>query len=220
MQTFILFLTPRCRSPLLILGRSQVQPLALAQSSIVIPTSRDTMHAERYTDGMRSAYTVLGLVLVAVVGGAYFFLYGPNGLAGTSSAVNNIPSPVAVPFTPLVSGAKSTVTTRVNYLITSADQLNKLWKMIDATSTPPAVDFNKNAVIAVFAGQQPTTGYAIVVAKIEDSTARNVSLTLAKPSANCVEGQIVTAPYEIVAIPATTLPLAHTDQTITATCTN
>ncbi len=172
---------------------------------------------------MKDTSVIIGMAAIAVVIGVVIFLNG--GISNTQSAATGANNPVpvqavAVPFTKIVSGTESKVSTRVNYLITSPSELSKLWGMISATGTPPAVDFTTHAVIAVFAGRQPTTGYAIAVAKIEDSTTRNVSLTIAKPDTTCTEGQTVTAPYEIVTVPATTLPLAHTDQVVTKTCTN
>jgi len=140
-----------------------------------------------------------------------------NGGIGTSnslfatSASSNSQQTAAIPFTKITSGTESKVRMRVNYLITSADELRQLWGMVSATGTPPAVDFKKNAVIAVFAGEQPTVGHVIEVSKIEDSTVRNVSLTIMKPDTNCMVAQTVTAPYEIVAMPATALPLTHQD---------
>jgi len=160
-----------------------------------------------------------GVALVAIAIGVAVFISGKGNLQSTSSAVaDNQSSVVSVPFTKLVQGTHSTIEKRVNYFITSPTQLSELWKMISATGTPPKVDFNKDAVIAVFAGQQPTTGYAIEVSKVLDSSSRLVSITLAKPDGNCITGQSLTAPYEIVAVPATTLPLAHEDVWTTVGC--
>src|SRR5665811_1832324 len=97
-----------------------------------------------------------------------------------------------VPFTKIAQGMQSNVSTRANYLITSPSALSKLWKLIDATTTPPEIDFNRDAVVAVFAGERPTTGYAISVAKIEDTGMRTVSVTIAKPDTTCMTGQAFT----------------------------
>jgi hypothetical protein len=170
----------------------------------------------------RDSLIILGVALMAVAIGVGVFLSGRGEVPNTSlSAAANTQQPaVIVPFTPLVSGSQSKVTTRVNYVITSPDQLNKLWKMVDAVGTPPKVDFSKDAVIAVFAGQQSTAGYAISVSKIVDSGARMVSVTIQKPGDTCMVGQVLTAPYEIVAIPTTSLPLAHEDVSTTVSCQN
>ncbi|MDD3531262.1 MAG: protease complex subunit PrcB family protein [Candidatus Pacebacteria bacterium] len=164
----------------------------------------------------RDRLIIVGVALVAVCTGVYLFL---SGKFSDMPLPSNAPAAATtVPFTPLVSGSQSAVTDRVNYFITSSDQLSELWKMINASSTPPKVDFNKDAVIAVFAGQQPTTGYVIKVSKIVDSSARLVSITIAKPAESCISGESLTAPYELVAVPLTALPLAHEDLLATANC--
>ncbi len=168
----------------------------------------------------RDTLIVAGVALVAVAIGTYFFLSGNLQNTAASVVSENQQSAVAVPFTPLVSGVHSKVTPRVNDVIPSSTQLSELWNMVDATGAPPKVDFSKNAVIAVFAGQQPTAGYAITVSKIVDSGARLVSVTIKKPDSTCTVGKVVTAPYELVAIPTTTLPFAHEDLSATASCSN
>ncbi|MFA6519739.1 MAG: protease complex subunit PrcB family protein [Candidatus Paceibacterota bacterium] len=167
---------------------------------------------------MKDTPIIAGIALLAVAIGVYFFLSGDVKNSSPASVSESQTSAVAVPFTPLVSGTRSTIAERVNYFITSSTQLNELWKLVDAKGQPPKVDFTKEAVIAVFAGQQPTGGYAIQVSKIVDSGARLVSITIQKPDDSCKPKVVVTMPYEIVTIPATTLPLAHEDILTTVPC--
>ncbi len=159
-------------------------------------------------------FILIGVAIVAVGIGVFVFSSGRGDLSDTSS------SAVAVPFTEIAKGSQSAIERRVNYLITSSSQFGELWKMITATGTPPKIDFKTHAVIAVFAGQKPATGYAIAVAKIEDASVRMVSITLAKPSDNCILAQSITTPYQLISVPTTSLPLAHKDVSITTTCVN
>ena len=153
----------------------------------------------------------------AIAIGVYVFYFGNGNLHNTSSTViSNQPSTIVVPFTKIIQGEQSTITTRVNYIITSSNQLNKLWKIVGATGIPPTVDFETQSVIAVFAGKESTS--SIAVAKVEDTNARLVSITLSKPSEDCVSKQQVASPYEIVTVPTTSLPLAHEDIVTTASC--
>jgi len=161
---------------------------------------------------------VAGVALIAVAAGAYFFLQGNLSNMSPSAISGDQVSAVAVSFTPLVHGSRSKITTRVNYFITSPTQLQELWSLVDATGTPPTVDFNKDAVIAVFAGKQPATGYAISVSKVVDSSARLVSITIAKPDGSCKSKSSATMPYEIVTLPTTSLPLIHEDISTTISC--
>jgi len=159
------------------------------------------------------------VALVAIVIGVVVFLYSSSSSTAPSSATGNNQAAVAVPFSPLVNGVHSNVQTRTNYLITSETELNKLWKMIDASGEMPNVDFNKNYVAAVFAGAKPTVGYSVQVSKVEDTAdARNVTVTLINPGSNCAEKSSVTAPYTLVELPKTSLPFTHEDQVTTINC--
>jgi len=170
---------------------------------------------------MRHILTGSGTVISFAVLGAFLIVYGRSGATAPQPAAGVVAQVVpvaAVPFTEVAHGLKSEVMERNNYVITSSGELASLWKLIDATGTPPEIDFKKNAVIAIFAGEQPTTGYAISVAKVEDAGARIVSITLTMPDRNCATGQSLTTPYDIVAVPATSLPFAHKDIPTTKGC--
>lgn len=169
---------------------------------------------------MRNHIIVGGAIVVALIVGVLVFLYSDRNSNASPSAVaesHSAMTPVAVPFTEIAEGTRSTVSTRANYLITSADQLTKLWAMIDATGTPPTIDFKNNSIIAVFAGNESVAGSAIAVTKIEDTNARTVSVTITEPSGACALKQKAAAPYEIISLPATTLPLTHQDTIATTT---
>lgn len=162
----------------------------------------------------RDVLILTGAAIIAVGIGIFMFSSGLGDLSNNSSAT------ATVPFTEIAKGSQSAVERRVNYLITSSSQFDELWKMVTATGTPPKIDFKTRSVIAVFAGQKPAAGYAIAVAKIEDTSTRVVSITLAKPSDGCMLAQSITAPYQLISVPATSLPLAHEDVSVTTTCAN
>ncbi len=170
---------------------------------------------------MRDTLIVMGCGGVAIVVGVAFLLFGGSTIPTTVSidAVSTVAA-VSVPFQEIVSGEKSQVTTSVNYILTSAVELNKLWTMIDAKGVPPDIDFKTNSVIAVFAGQQETKGYMVVVTQIEDSSQRMVTVTLNKPGASCLPTKSKTQPYQIIKVPKTTLPMAHEDVSTTESCLN
>ena len=157
---------------------------------------------------------IIGTALLIVIGIPVFFL------------TRNTPSPivitdvppvvVAVPFTKLTQGTQSVVARRVNYVLTSSTELSELWRTIDAPGKPPRVDFKKNAVLAVFAGNE--SGTSISVAKIEDTNTRMVSIAIAKPNGPCELVQPAASPYEIVTVPTTSLHLTHEDISTTVSC--
>ena len=104
--------------------------------------------------------------------GRNIFSYGSSGVLNVKPKVVVVTRPIAVPFLKIASGVRSTVSTRANYLITSADQFTKLWSMIDATGTPPQIDFKSDEAIAVFAGNESLASSTIVVTRVYDTSAR------------------------------------------------
>lgn len=157
---------------------------------------------------------IVGLALVIIALGVFAFLNQRDTSPGVSQNLASAQSSI-VPVTKITQGQKSIVTRRVNYLITSAEELTKLWKMVDATPPPPAIDFKKQAVLAIFAGSEPRA--SIAVSKVEDADKRVVSITLTK---HCESSQALASSYEIVAVPATGLPLTHQDIATPASCPN
>ena len=170
---------------------------------------------------MRNHIIVGGAIVAAIIIGVFVFLFSDKTFSNASpSAVaeSNPITPVEVPFTEIAHGTKSTVTTRANYLITSTSELEKLWTMIDAKGNSPTIDFTKNTVAAVFAGEKQTVGYTIAVSNIEDTNVRTVTVLISSPDDTCSEKSSVTAPYEIISLSATALPLAHEDSAATTSC--
>ena len=161
---------------------------------------------------MRNALIVGGISVVAIGIGVFVFLYGGKAFGVAPS------TEIIVPFIELAQGTQSSVSRRTNYLITSESQLDELWNMTDAKGIPPTVDFTKNYVAGVFSGKEPTTGYAITVSKVMDVKSRIVTVTLVSPDTSCILAQSMTAPYQIISLPKTSLPFAHEDQTITVSC--
>jgi hypothetical protein len=128
------------------------------------------------------------------------------------------PAAVIVPFTALAEGARSEIPSRVNYLITTQDELVELWTFLKEPPPVPTVDFDTKVVAAVFAGEVPTAGYAIAVAEVEDVDKRMVNIELTKPDESCVLAQSVTAPYQVIELPKTSLPFTHADTWTTKPC--
>ena len=167
---------------------------------------------------MRRTLIIIGLALIV---GMFVIFTNRNQQLQNNSLQNVADARVpakAVPFTKLAYGPHSVVTKRVNYLITSPTELSELWHLVDAKGKIPSVDFTQNEVIAVFAGQQPTTNYAVTVSKVQDSSARMISIMFKNPSSNCASQNAVIAPYEIIVVPTTSLPITHENISTTTTC--
>ena len=169
----------------------------------------------------REILIIIGVAIIAVGIGALIFLFGGGDALNTRIATpdtNNSVSAVVVPFTEIRRGPQSTIEKRVNYFITSHNQFGELWKIINATGTPPTIDFKTHSVVAVFAGEVPTSGYDIAVVKVEDADKRVVNIELIKPDESCVLAQSLTTPYQVIELPKTSLPFTHADTWTTKSC--
>lgn len=164
--------------------------------------------------------SVLVVVLIFSAAFAISNESNPTNTAQISGAKEFVASDVsAVPFTKITEGVRSSVQKRVNYIITSSEQLNELWKVASIDGNVPSVDFTKSDVIAVFSGPKSESGSAIAVARVEDSKKRMVTITLINPNEKCsIAKQSTTTPYQIITVPKTTLTLFHKDETVTRGC--
>lgn len=133
----------------------------------------------------------------------------------TSIAPNGYGS---VSFSEITSGSRSNARSRVNYLITSDEGLEKLWKMLDTVVPPPDVDFKKNQVIVVFAGERQGSGHEIRVTRVLDGDIRDVTVESSEPATDCEILEGITSPYQVVMISATDLDLTHKDVSVKKNC--
>lgn len=178
------------------------------------------IYGRGYTKFMKK-YVIAGVVVVLVVvaGVAVYSsnIMTPSGGAlalGTSSMGSG-----DIPFQKLAAGTNSDVHTRTNYLVDSPEKLAALWKLLPGAPTMPTVDFNTKTVIALFAGDRPTTGYDLSVSGITDTAStRMVHVVLNKPAASCMTGQMVTQPYVVFEVSKTNLSFSHTDTETTTNC--
>lgn len=152
------------------------------------------------------------IVFVALIAAGVFLVSEEQAAAPTSAVV------VSVPFTEIAQGINANVSKRVNYLITSEEGLQELWKLLDAEGTPPTVDFSSRSVVAVFAGQQSSGGHQISVTKVEDGSSRVVAIQRVTPGAGCVVTQALTSPYQVIEVPNTELPFTHAETLVTNEC--
>lgn len=101
-------------------------------------------------------------------------------------------------FETVLKGPHNANAEKKNYIIkTQAEWMQLLQKIGDELIAP--IDFNKDMVIAVFQGQQPTGGYATEIMKIlETELNLEVRIKEISPGPNCIVTQALTNPYHIV----------------------
>jgi len=112
----------------------------------------------------------------------------------------------------LGKGPHSGVTQPGQRVIRTAEAWQKLWDEHTANVQPkpplPAVDFNKEMVLAVFMGQRPTLGYATdVTAVTREKKGLRVTVRESSPPPGALTGQLVTSPYAFVAVPRSDGPV-------------
>lgn len=178
---------------------------------------------------MRHGHHILGVLIAALLVGAGLYLYlpqqpqRPGAVAYEPTLESPAPAgPRTVAFRVIDSGTHASgVSARKNYAAYSQESFLKLWDMAHGTdnTVPPLIDFSKEYVIGVFAGEKPTGGYSIAVSSVTDEgDTRTVAITISKPGEGCMTTQAFTSPYQIVVVPRSTAILARSDSEITTPC--
>ena len=109
-------------------------------------------------------------------------------------------------ITTLARGSHSGITAQEAALITSLSEWEALWRRHASRFEPPPamppVDFSRNSVVALFAGERPTGGYSlqIVEAELQGEVLR-VSALEVRPAPGQTVTQAFTQPYHIIAVP-------------------
>jgi hypothetical protein len=164
---------------------------------------------------MRDLLIILGVIVAAIAVGAVLFFFGPPAFHTLPNSSGN------VSFTLLKEGTNAlSMSDRANYEIQNQEQLKELWGYVQGNpDSVPSIDFTKQEVLAVFDGTHSTGGYHIDISKITEANGtRTVQVVRTAPGANCTSNQGLTGPYQVVIVPASTLPLTHVDTSVTQDC--
>jgi hypothetical protein len=94
-------------------------------------------------------------------------------------------------------------TARMNYVVTTKEEWEKLWDAALSNTYPrppaPDVDFTARSIIAVFQGNQPSSGYDISIAKLVKSAKRlKVHVKEVSPDLPCKVLLVITQPFQII----------------------
>lgn len=169
----------------------------------------------------------LGICLAAIMVGAGLYFYGPSEmreatvLEGTEASALGSDQAETVSFAVLAEGTNASgVAERKNFAVYTKDDFVRLWAMTDAgASEMPAVDFEKEYVIGVFAGEKASGGHTIKVTSVTDaSSLRTIAIELTRPGAGCVVSQALTRPYQLITVPVSDRSLARTESETEASC--
>jgi len=125
---------------------------------------------------------------------------------------------IEVPFSRVENGVTSGIGERKFVVIKTAKEWADLWQAHASLRIPapplPAVDFKREMIVAVFAGEKRSGGYGIEIAKIAEDTVKGqlvISFRETQPPPGSMTPQALTQPFDIVRInrievPATFVP--------------
>jgi hypothetical protein len=124
-----------------------------------------------------------------------------------------------VPFVAVDKGFYSGIRERRFLTIKTEKDWKDLWQAHTAITTPPkplpAVDFEKEMIVAVFGGEKPSGGHGIEILKIEeDSVQREARATFreTKPPAGAMVTGALTQPYHIAKLKKTDFAVTFVSQ--------
>lgn len=149
------------------------------------------------------------LRILAAAGCAALMAYGTAAAParGQTAPPKKGGAPVNGAEKPLdTAGGRSGVHSPRNVVVRDAKAWQALWaehaKGMFQPPPPPAVDFKKDDVIAVFAGAKPTGGYSISIGEVKRTPkSAEVHVTLLKPAPGAIVTQAFTQPFAMRAVP-------------------
>lgn len=145
---------------------------------------------------------------------------GGSGIEGTPKGkrLSNLAafSKDSMPIRRIENGEHSGITSATTKTISNNTDWLSFWKQHKSGETPmpaaPNVNFEKERVVAVFAGQKSSGGYTIKIESAKDN-GKNIVLDIEQsiPPSGSMTASVMTQPYEIVALPAGSKPVVRND---------
>jgi PrcB C-terminal len=112
-----------------------------------------------------------------------------------------VAQPGAAPRT-VDKGDRSQIMSAREAVVRTAVEWDALWRAHLPARQPAAVDFSKDMIVGVFLGSRPTPGYGVtIVSAVEEGSVLRVRYRETSPPADAIAAQVITFPYQIVAIP-------------------
>jgi len=103
----------------------------------------------------------------------------------------------------MAKGDSSGIVDSARHVIRDASAWHALWSAHAGAGTPcPEVDFATRMVVAAFAGERPTPGYAIEIAGARpESSSLTIIVNEFAPPRGAVAAQMIVTPFHIVTLP-------------------
>ena len=99
-------------------------------------------------------------------------------------------------------GASASTQTRREVVIRTQAEWDAMIPNLRGGIPQDAVDFSKEMIVGIFLGSRPTPGYGVtIVGADEENGVLHVKYRETTPPAGAIAAQVITFPYELVAIP-------------------
>ena len=102
----------------------------------------------------------------------------------------------------VAKGDMSGIETMRQVTVRTAAEWQKLWKEHAPDEKLPVVDFNANMVVGIFLGSKPSAGYQVEIVSVRpEGNDVVVQYAQKQPGRGMMSAQMLTEPYDLVAVP-------------------
>jgi hypothetical protein len=102
----------------------------------------------------------------------------------------------------IAKGDMSGVQTMRQVTVRTTAEWQKLWKEHSPDEKMPAVDFNSHMVVGIFLGSKPSAGYQVEILSVRpEGNELVVEYAQKQPGRGMMSAQMLTEPYDLVAVP-------------------
>jgi hypothetical protein len=110
----------------------------------------------------------------------------------------------SLPISRIGTYTNSSIQEQRRLIIRGEQEWRDFWYDLNLGSAPE-VDFTRDMVIAVSAGSRSSTGYSVLVndVRLDESGTLRIEVLETTPGRNCVTGQQMTQPVDVVVVPRT-----------------
>jgi len=108
----------------------------------------------------------------------------------------------ASPLARVAKGDMSGVQIMRQVTVRTAAEWQKLWKEHSPDEKMPSVDFNSQMVVGIFLGSKPSAGYQVEILNVRpEGHELVVEYAQKQPGRGMMTAQILTEPFDLVAVP-------------------
>lgn len=164
---------------------------------------------------MRDLLIIVGVCIGAIVIGLFLFLFG------TVSEPRDTFGPVS--FSVIAEGnTAGDMTKKKNYRVQNREELVAVWEAVYPAEAPPMpdVEFSRNEVLALFAGEQMSGGYGVGLESVisREDGKRLLTIIYTEPSSSCFVTEQITSPFQVVVLPKADAEVVREDKTVVVSC--